>query len=326
MSVALTVANVLNDAVKDFKSAFAVNPALITNGQFQIADATADAVIERVKNEFLKVGLADPEVLAAAKTYKEDRKKFTRSDTADAVLRTIKQKKLEKTVPETVKAFSPDPGATLVWANSLFNMIWGSNAVPPPPTISEPTAQKARVAFKREEGACHDVTVRMARKLLTARGSTLTSIPSNFAAGQMANAQLQNEKRGRQKVVYNQGQLDTAVGRIQAAISRGFLYLIGVLSGFNHTNVGMKFPNPEHWLLVFAHDGADTFVFWDSDAERSNIAQLGWGQGFGLLFHKFGRFSTAMDDADFNELRDNADHVVSPRRHRYQAYLAAPIP
>jgi hypothetical protein len=326
MSVALTVANVLNDAVSDFKKAFAVNPTLITRGQFQISDATADAVIERVKDEFLKVGLADPEVLAAAKNYKEDRKKFTRADTADAVLRTIKQKKLETTVPETVNAFSPDPGATLVWANSMFNMIWGSNAVPPPPMISEPTAQKARVAFKREAGACHDVTVRMARKLLTARGSTLTSNSLNFAAGQIANAQLRNEERGRQKVVYNQSQLGAAVGKIQVAISRGYLYLIGVLSGFNHTNVGMKFPNPEHWLLLFAHDGNDTFVFWDSDAAVSNIAQLGWDKGFGLLFHRFGRFSTAMDDPDFNELRDNADHVVSPRRHRYQAYLAKPIP
>jgi hypothetical protein len=326
MSVALTVANVLNDAVADFKKAFAVNPALITRGQFQISDATADAVLERVKDEFLKVGSVDPELLAAVKNFKDDPKKFTKADTANAVLRTIKQKKLETTFPETVKVFSPDPGATWVGANSLFNTIWGGNTVPPPLTISEPTAQKLRVAFKREEGACHDVTVRMARKLLTARGSTLTSIPSNFAAGQMANAQLQNEKEGRQKVVYNRGQLDAAVGKIQAAISRGFLYLIGVLSGFNHTNVGMVFPNPEHWLLLFAHDGADTFVFWDSDAARSNIAQLGWGKGFGLLFHKFGRFSTAMDDADFNELRDDADHVVSPRRHRYQAYLAKPIP
>jgi hypothetical protein len=209
----------------------------------------------------------------------------------------------------------------------VFNTIWGSNAIPPAPTILEPTAAKARVAYQREQGACHDTTLRMARKLLSARGSTLTSDPSkNYSAGQIAGAQLTDEAEGRQRVVYNQGQLDAAVDRIKAALSRGYLYLIGVLSGLNHTNVGMKFPNPEHWLLLFKHDGADAFVFWDSDAVVSDIRQLGWERGFGLLFHRFGRFSTAMDDPDFHELRDDGDHVAFPKRHRYQAYLASPIP
>jgi hypothetical protein len=322
MAVTLTVANVLNDAVTDFKAAFAVNPALITNGQFQITDATLVAVRRRVTTEFTAVGSVDPEVRAAFDRYWDDRSQSN----ADDVLNTIKRKSLEATFPETVKTFSPDPGATFAWANGVFNTLWGSPAIPPPPIILEPTAQKARVAFEREKSACHDTTVLMARKLLNARSPTLGSDPSNYSAGQIANAQLRNEAAGRQTVVYNQGQLDAAVGRIQSAMSRGYLYLIGVLSGLNHTNVGMRFPNPEHWLLLFKHDGADTFVFWDSDAVVSDIRQLGWGRGFGLLFHKFGRFSTAMDDPDFNELRDEGDHVVFPKRHRYQAYLASPIP
>jgi hypothetical protein len=130
----------------------------------------------------------------------------------------------------------------------------------------------------------------------------------------------------RQTVVYDQGQLNAAVDRIKAAISRGYLYKIGVLSGLNHEDSGPRFPNPEHWLLVFAHDGAETFVFWDSDAVVSDIWTIGWGRGFGLLFHKFGRFSTALDDPDFNTLSNDGEHCLNPRRHRYQAYLAAPLP
>jgi hypothetical protein len=331
---AWTVAKVIKEAVEDFKKAFAVNPALYTSGQFQLYDATRDALWWKVKTEFTRVGSVDPEVQAAFDRFWDDRLEPTK---ADAVLSTIVRKSLKETYPETVKVFSPDPHATMAWANGVFNRLWGSNAIPVALTIPDPTAAKVRVAYQREASACHDTALRMARRLLAARGSTLTSNPSNFAAERIAGALPRDEPEGRQTLVYNHGQLDTAVDRIKAAMSRGYLYLIGVLSGLTHRDHGRIFPTPdqnprdprvgpEHWLLFFKHDDADTFVFWDSDAPVTHIGNLPWGPGFGLLFHKFGRFSTAWDDADFHELSDQGDHDSNQRRHRYQAYLAAPIP
>jgi hypothetical protein len=314
---------VIETAVTNFKNTFSASPSLITNGQFQVTDATIIAVLRRVDAEFTRVGAVDSEVRAAFDSFKRD---STDQATADAVLATIKRKGLEATFPETVKVFSPDPGATSAWANGMFNTIWGSNAIAAVPAIPDPTAQKIRAANVMEQDKCHKTTVRMGQKLLAARGSTLTRIPSNYSAGQIANAQLRKQTADRQTVVYDQGQLDAAVDKIKDALSHGYLYKIGVLSGLNHEDSGPRFPNPEHWLLVFAHDNADTFVFWDSDAVRSDIGTFNWGRGFGLLFHKFGRFSTAMDDPDFNTLYRDGNHVLFQSRHRYQAYLADPIP
>jgi hypothetical protein len=322
---ALTVAQVIKDAVKDFKAAFAANQLLITRGQSQVMIATTIKVEERVLTEFARVGSVDPDVQAAFDNYV---KNVLSKPRADAVLHAVKHKQLETTLPETVKAFSPDPEATKAWANGLFNTIWGSNAITPPPPIINPTAQKVRAAFEVEKDACHATTVAMARKFLHAKRPTLTSIPANYSSGQIAHAVCPQtlEAGRRQTIRYHQAELDAAVGRIQAAIARGYLYKIGVESGLNHLDSGPRFPNPEHWLLLFAHDGADAFVFWDSTPFSSHLAQFDWGPGFGLLFHKFGRFSTAWDDSDFNELSDKGDHVYNQTRHRYQAYLAQPIP
>src|SRR4051812_6449929 len=120
MAVSLTVAKVLDDAVADFKAAFAANSALITFGQFQVTEATIIAVIQRIQAELPAVGSVDPDVRTALVSFISDDRSQAK---ADAVLATIKRKKLEATFPETVKVFSPDAGATPAWANRLFKPI-----------------------------------------------------------------------------------------------------------------------------------------------------------------------------------------------------------
>jgi hypothetical protein len=142
MPSTLTVANVIDNAVTDFKNTFSANPSLITNGQFQVTDATIIAVNKRVQDEFTMVGAVDPDVRAAFIRFQAN--PWVQS-TADAVLATIKQKSLEATFPETVKVFSPDPTAQ-VSVNSVYNAIWNNNAIPPAPTILNPTAEKHRAA------------------------------------------------------------------------------------------------------------------------------------------------------------------------------------
>jgi hypothetical protein len=327
MAVQLTgVAKIINDAVTDFMAAFAANLSLVRRGQFAISFAIRVQLALRVEAEFNTVGSVDSEVRAAFEGFNKE----PSQENANAVLNTIKRKKLEKTLPETVKAFSPDPDATLAWANRQYDIVWGNTGISPPPSIINPTAQKAQVMNAKELDKCFDVTIAMANKLLTASGSTLTPNPSNLKVGKLGNAALGRLIAGRQTVSYDPILLNADIDRLKAAMRRDYLYLIGVESGLNHINQGKIFPDPEHYLLLFQHDDADTFVFWDSDASRSNITQLRWGQGFGLLFNRFNRFSTALDDPDFDNLVNagdlNGDHINFPRRHRYQAYLAWPIP
>jgi hypothetical protein len=87
--------------------------------------------------------------------------------------------------------------------------------------------------------------------------------------------------------------------------------------------------NPEHFVLAFAHDvvdGKDAFLFWDPDAQRSQITSTNWGPGFGCLFSTAGRLSTAVDDADLTNIVNDpksdkdGDHLSDQRRHRYQVY------
>ena len=127
---------------------------------------------------------------------------------------------------------------------------------------------------------------------------------------------------------------------MKAAIDAGGFVHCGVLSGALHEH--SKFGSPEHHILVFAYDsidGQDAFLFWDPDAAKSNIASTksaanpqGWGEGFGVLFSRMGRLTTAFDDADLaaidrhEKAKTFGDHTNETLRHCYQVYQLFTLP
>jgi hypothetical protein len=78
---------------------------------------------------------------------------------------------------------------------------------------------------------------------------------------------------------------------------------------FSQTN-----PEPKHYILIFRYEGnkdnPDKFLFWDSDDTRSDIqdSSLNWGVGFGVLFFRKGRFTTAFSDEDLNRVDPEGGH------------------
>ena len=76
---------------------------------------------------------------------------------------------------------------------------------------------------------------------------------------------------GQQVVLHaNPGALVAAYAMMKATIDAKGVVQCGVLSGARG-----PFPRPEHYLLAFAYDvidGKEAFLFWDPDANRSNIA------------------------------------------------------
>ena len=317
----ITVSAGLDKAVADFKAIFAANPPLVTNGQFQIQQATFKAVVKVVEDEFATINPVDSDLRSDFNDYKDS---FTDPDAAARVLKTIKRKKLEAAFPETFKVFSPDPGATPQWAAGLWNGLWATGGISAAPMISRPTAAKVLAARNREVSACHDTAFSIARKFLLAKKSSAKPSKKAYSAGQMAGAALRTSG-DRQTVIYNPTAFGAEIGKLRASMLDGYIYVVGALSGLNHTNVGMAFPNPEHWLVVFAQEG-DTFVFWDSDLGTADISDLPtWGPGFGLLFARNNHFSTAVDSPDFDDLDSDGNHLNNTARHRYQVYLASPL-
>lgn len=82
--------------------------------------------------------------------------------------------------------------------------------------------------------------------------------------------------------------------------------------------------------MLFAYGtagGADAFLFWDPDAQATNIASHpAWGQGFGCMFVTADRFSTAIDAADLVAVDKDGNHINEPLRHRYQIFYLLTLP
>src|SRR5262249_8419417 len=147
--------------------------------------------------------------------------------------------------------------------------------------ITNPTADKVLALRKIERSACYKATTSMAKKFLKARGKSITFTSTPFS-GVIADARIHTEKNGRQTVTYNPSVLADQVAKIGDAISRGYVYVVGVTSGLSHDT--KKWPDPEHYLLLFAYDGVDRFIFWDSDSQVSDIRSRPQnGPGFGMV-------------------------------------------
>jgi hypothetical protein len=228
-----------------------------------------------------------------------------------------------------------------------FSLVWPPDAIGSGPPYLGGTAslRRARAAYDLEKDKCRECTRALARKLLKKRG--ITSIPANIkiSEGQTAGASVQGPPRGGADIVPLQtirytsaAAIQGVAARMRAAIDAGALVQCGVLSGASHEN--SAFPNPEHYVLVFDYDkveGKDAFVFWDSDAARSDIQPSPggpalWGGGFGYFISADGRLSTAFDDTDLTAVDADrrspkyGDHTSQPRRHRYQVYQLETLP
>lgn len=308
----------LDALVKGFKDTFAANPALLTNGQFQISDVLVGDIATRVRLELAAI-LPNADLEKAFAAWQDD---DTNPARAADILTIIRRDGLEAWVPQTFRIFSADPRAADV-VSTTFGATWSGSGIPAPVAVAAPSAAKVAAAFKREASACFETTGALGRKYRTAMARKAPTDPALFQSGQLANARLVTRPT-RQEIVHDAPALGAAMAKVGAALDAGVVYRAGVMSGANHTNVGKTFPDPEHWLLLFGRDG-DAFLFWDSDAATTNIATFpGWGPGIGVLFFRDNRFSTAIDTADFFAISDSA-HVAETERHCYQVYNLSPF-
>jgi hypothetical protein len=307
--------------VNGFKALFAANPTLVTNGQFQISNVLKKALANIFLAEESAAAVSPWGLHQAVADFLDNPKK---PNAITDVRRLIIDNHAEATYPQTLVAFADDPGASAS-VNTQFRQLWGTGGAPPAFSVSTPTAANYKAAFIKEKDACFATTVSMAKKFQTARNDPIDYTGDLVSGGKIAGASLKNEASGRQTVSYSPAALSDAVTKIGDAITHGYVYVLGGESGVNHTNTGKAFGDPEHYLLVFAYDGAGKFAFWDSDAFVSNIRSQGTGPGFGILFFADGHFSTARDQTDFDGIDAGGDHTSEPQRHRYQIYYANPI-
>ena len=60
MGAVVVPGQAFDQAVTDFKARFALNPDLVTDGQFQFTNSLHRAVVRTVEAEFASVGAVDP--------------------------------------------------------------------------------------------------------------------------------------------------------------------------------------------------------------------------------------------------------------------------
>lgn len=335
-----------NAAVTQFKAFCPGHEELFRFGQFYVTKRTTNALIAQVEAELR----SNTRFLFLAPDQLENTIKF---------FRTKLSKKIDDiSVPEItamldlievggdmalIRAMFALSPADAVHAQEDFTALWSRPDIAGSPLFSQssPTFGKAKAAFKLELDKCFQVLRAFARQLLKKRG--IANLPQALAIsdGAIGGAFLKETALaagtnvGQQTVKYRSpAALGTVMTRMKAAIDAGAFVHCGVSSGARHEH--SKFPQPEHHILVFAHDtlsGQDAFLFWDPDASHSNIASTPWGNGFGVLFGTAGHLSTAFDDGDLLAIeRDGTktatfgDHLNDPLRHCYQVYSVQTLP
>src|SRR5262249_18781788 len=155
-------------------------PTLVTNGQFQISNV----VIKALGDIYLAEERAAPAtpwgLHEAVKDFLDNPKE---PGAALKVRKIITDSHSEADFPKTLAAFSNDPGATAS-VNTQYNQLWGTGGVPPPVSVAAPTADIRRLARMKEEGACFDTTMSMAKKFQVARNEPIDFVGTPFSGGQ----------------------------------------------------------------------------------------------------------------------------------------------
>lgn len=238
--------------------------------------------------------------------------------------------------------FVPSPNDR-VNAQKEFTEVWSTPDIGSAPTFTTSPASlgKALAASQLEKDRCFQVLRAFARKLLKKRGITNLPPAVTISDGMIAGAFVfppdtvpATEVPQRTIKYGSPTALAAAMIRMKEALKKDAYVHCGVLSGALHEH--SKFPQPEHHIIVFAHDtinGQDAFLFWDPDAAHTNIASTKWGEGFGVLFGTAGRLSTAFDDGDLvaietnkNEGKTFGNHHNEKVRHCYQVYSLQTLP
>lgn len=319
------MADFFDTQVDEFKKLFASSMDVVEGGQFAVTNSLIGERSYDIDTELTAAG-KPPAIKAALKAYTDvDTISDYRARANDA-LKAIKDAKLEGSFPITTKMLSPDPEATAQWAAQKYSSVWTSPGMTNVPYGILVTADKIKVMYDYEKDKCYRTAQSMGAKTVLAKASGLKSKSTNYSGGQIAGARIASGGT-RDIIKYGSSQsLDSAVSAIVSAMSAGYAYVFGVLSG---VQLETAWPNPEHYVLVFAQgtlNGKQAFLFWDPDAGVTRIKSRGWGFGFGLIFHADGHLSTAEDQSDLDNVNADGDHVNNTDRHCYQVFLAAPSP
>jgi hypothetical protein len=328
----------LDAAVADFKKLCGKHEELFKYGQFYVTRRTMDDLYSQIEAD-LKANIRfqiDPAPLQnLLKFFKSKLSTNVQKVAVPVILQMLDLIELGGDMA-AIRAMFQQTKTDRANAQADFNNLWSRTELPAFPLWSPGIASlpKAQAAFAIEKDRCWQVLRAFAKMLLKKRGVGSLPVAAQIVAPQLAGAVVQDVDTRRQVLRYgSQPQLSAAVVKMKAVVDAGGYVHCGLLSGARHDTT--VFPQPEHQILVFAYDAIgsqDVFLFWDPDASRSSIASASWGEGFGVLFSRPGRLSTAIDDADLAGIdvdKDSlswGDHTREPTRHCYQVYFLQSLP
>jgi hypothetical protein len=352
---------VFDDDVARFQSDLAADPHLYDYGQFYITGRTIDglkALVHSLAQSDAHSTL-DPGLVGRVDQKLEYPLPSDPSDpkNVSSKLKDITDF-LEANGLNGIKTKLFAPGAPNQSDNSNvqrnFHLVWSNPDIPdaPPYIVGEPTYRKMLAAYAFEKDKCFLVGTSMSKKLLSAHKVKSLSPDLKISACPIAGARINPkvEPYGLpwlrlQTVSYNPTELAKIEEGMRKAIDNKGMVLCGVLSGLRQDN--NLFKNPEHYVSVFAYgkvEGKDAFLFWDPDANHSDISTTKWGPGFGCLFSSAQRLSTGIDDIDLGVIDVNGNHLLrfsrdnsgnqepltkhdqGYMRHRYQVYFVQTLP
>ncbi|WP_437625314.1 hypothetical protein [Sorangium sp. So ce1151] len=330
----------LTASVAAFKAIFKANPEMVTTGQFPVCAAVKRKLVADVDAEL--AARPNPALEAIWDKIKPAPGSLI-PISGDELLAELARQGAAANYPVITRVFSNDPSATEKWAQLLAAQYWTGSAVNTLADVGVATAAKWNIAYEKggfvlpkrdpgnsgktilsptgEKGGCYYSTVAMTRRVLAARKTGALPRRAQISLDKIANAALSDEGK---TIKYSSVQaVQSVVDKMKATLDAHGVIICGLLSGTEHDTT--NFPVPEHYVLVFGYDD-NAFVFWDSDSPASNIAALGWGTGFGVLFWDGTRLSTAFDEKDFAAIGEWGDHTNFTQRHRYQVYSVQTYP
>jgi len=319
--------------VERFKSLLGRDPTMLEYGQFHVS-----FTIYKEMWRIVNADLASVPVNAMLEIWQSMNQKVD-GLTSNDLVNYIKLSHLESVYPNIMKVYSTAPAGGQP-PGQLYDQYWHNDDLNPSINVAPATRARYLSARRRggggpilgtervgEESACLDSTSSLARKYVKAQ-APLPPIP---AALSIPKAQIPGTRLSAKKdpfplgsrIIYEQpSALANTLVRIKQAINAKYPVICGVLSGETHDK--RPFPDPEHYLLLFAFLPENIFLFWDSNIVATKIDGLGWGRGFGALYATASTFSTGADEADLEAYilggKFSGDHLARPTRHRYQVY------
>jgi hypothetical protein len=314
---------ILQQQIESFKKVFQVNPQILSYGQFIVTNSIRQVIMATIQQELIEH--QDPDVTKLKDVFEKT------SFLNDRDISTVK-KRLEKTLAakgildrfsNTMALFKIDPSLrNRNWPKRLISDFWHDDKITALPWLEAYTFQTHQLAFFAEKSLCYDVARSVARKYFA--NTSGLSVPNYLRINDGAIAGASVSRLGMEIIFKNKDALPYIVDKMGDVIAGGGMLLGGTLSGSTHANTGKKFPDPEHYLLIFAKE-SNRLLFWDSDSAATEISQPNWPATFGLLFQIEGHLSTGFDGNDLFSFNDNSEHLQFPKRHRYQVYHVATL-